>query len=446
MKTTKTLKTLILGASVLALGLGAASQTAHAAQASSQYVENVDIDLTGMAAIINIENASANKHLNALDLDVKTTVMQFEVAGLVECKGSNVMFKGSKHFFGPVNIMDDGGAINSASALYDKTAKPGYTDSDYPNAEYGGEVFTVPLNQVKNGHPALRVDPLEELEKARQAFNGTDLEFYQQDQELVLQRPISLSGACGKKNNPNKASLGYETKDHTIQIKYKGDPGLNETPVLNAQLQGGGGVPNQFDEGDQPFILNGADFMANLPHYNGKCLPDANPMIRFNYTMGGNQLGNVQFRVVAKSNQYADYGNYYESKNLIKNPANGNNNAHIDFEFPLKEMLAEDKYSFMMILNNKTYNHNMQLEARFKPKMGNWSQWDIQDTAVYKHRCVPQLNGQLQGGNGQVGGYADSDGGETPKLGKFQAKPARAPLGKAAPAEPAPKPKRAPLN
>ena len=85
----------------------------------------------------------------------------------------------------------------------------------------------------------------------------------------------------------------------------------------------------------------------------------------------------------------------------------------------------------------------MQLEARYKPKTGNWSEWTKYDTAVYKHRCTPQLNGQI-GGSGQVGGFQDGNGGGgSPTLDKIQAKPARAPLGKAAPVEPAPKPKRA---
>jgi len=402
----KTNKKSLVALSLLALGL--ASSQSHAAQGSSEWVENVDINFPGVAAVINIENASANKFLSALDLDVKTSSMQFEIGGLVDCKGNNMEALAMQAHFGPVSLTGGGVQIDDSMVLYRDSTSVSWTDNS-GIIESGGvnNVFSVPLNQVKNGHPALRVDPLDELNKKLQAHingGGKAIDFYKQDQVIVLQRPISLSAACRKESNAFKVSSGYETKNHTIQINYKGDPALKEPPVLNAQLQGN--MANQIDAGDQPFKLNSADFMANIPHQYGQCISNQNPVIRVNYSITGDEVGEMDFRIVAKSNQYADYGTYYEELGIAKNPQNTGMNQHFDFEFPLKELLSQDKYSYMAISNNKTYNHNMLLQARFKPALGQMSQWKDMDTAIFKHRCVPQLSGQLQGGNnGGIQGY-----------------------------------------
>lgn len=432
---------IIVSASILAISLMSA-QT-FAASGTSKYVENVGLSLPGMAAIINIENQSANKLLSSLNLKVKTTNMQFDVSGSsVVCKGTGIKYVGSTAQFGPVNIMNDGTQINTSSSLYgQQSIDVAYLDSDNKIAEAGQDVFTVPLNSVKNGHPAVRVDALEELNKKLQTHiqgGGKAIDFYKQDQEIVLQRPISLTGACAKKNNPFKASVGYETKNHTIQVKYKGDPSLTEKPVLNAQLIGN--MPNQVDAGDQPFKLHTADFMANIPHYFGQCVPNQNPVIRVNYHMSGDELGTVDFRINSYSNQYADYGIYYEKLNVVKNPKAAGGNSHLDFEFPLKELLSQQKYSWMAIHNNKTHNHNMVLQVRYKPQSGEMTQWQDFDTAIFKHRCVPQVNVPMGGVGGKIG-YDNNGGGSKPlQVKPIQVNPTPKPLGKAAP-QPAPTPK-----
>ncbi|GJL86129.1 MAG: hypothetical protein DHS20C02_19040 [Micavibrio sp.] len=433
MKTTKTLKTLILGASVLAIGLGAAgiNNQAHAAQGSSQYVENVDIDLPGMAAVVNIENAAANKHINALDLDVQESKMDFEVGGLIKCDGTNMEVVGTSAHFGPVNI--SGAGINSSATLHSSSFEVSeYVNNDIP--EYvPPSTFSVPLNKVKNGNPALRVDPLAELEKARQAFNGTDLEFYKHDREIVLQRPLSVSGACRKQNNTNKVSSGYETKNHVIQIKYKGDPALNETPVLNAQL-GQGNMPNQLDAGEQPLNLGEATFQPNMPHYFGKCLPDNDPKIRVNWKAGGE--GHIRFMI-------EDAGNpIYGTEDI---PHNGDIKFanYMDIYYPLKAKLP---MNFNWNELNKTFSHPLKIRAQVKDKDSeSWGPWKDYGTATWKHRCEPQLNPNI-GGQGHIGGYGNGGGNEPLGKGMVQAKPQRGPLGKVAPAEPAPRPKRAPVN
>ncbi|MEH6631543.1 MAG: hypothetical protein V7776_11975 [Halopseudomonas aestusnigri] len=442
----KTIKTLLLSASVLAIGLstGGINNQAQAAQGSSKYVKNVDIDFPGFAAVVNVKNVSANKLLSSLDLNVQENKLDFEVGGLIECKGNNLNVVATQASFGPVSISGTG--LNANSTLHQASIALSEDLDDNGIVEYTApSIFSVPLNKINNGHPALRVDPLAELEKARQAFNGSDLEFYQQDREIVLQRPLSVSGACRKKNNPNKVSSGYETKNHVIQIKYKGDPNLTEKPVvkLSAQLANN---PNQIQQNpDLPFQLNKAEFMPNLPHYTGKCLPAQNPKIRINFQESGGKKGLMDLRVKAVSNQYADYGYYFETQGIINDPKN---NSHLDFSFPLKEMLSQDKYSWMVTLSNKTYNHNMRVEVRHKNlEGGNWGQWKQYDTAVFKHRCVPQLNDKLIGrDNGSVGGYSN---GQVPITAKpiLGTKPKLVPINKfKVQPVPAPKPKRAPVN
>lgn len=398
----KPIKTLILGVGVVAIGFGTFGTTkAHAAtEGNSEYVENVDIDIESTATI-NIKNIAANKHINSLDLQIQDSQLNFTIDGYVLCKEANgVDFLGAWAYFGGVGI-GGFGQLSTQGTLHDTKIDVAYkTKNDIPEATE--DMFEVPLNKVKNGHPALRIDPLEELEKARQAFNGSDVDFYKQDREIVLQRPISLGAICGKLKNTDQRSVGFETKNATIKIKYKGDAAVNETPVINAQLKGN--MANQIDAGDQPFRLNSADFMANIPNHYGQCIPNQNPVIRVNYNITGDEMGEMDFRIVAKSNQYADYGTYYQTLGIAKNPKNSGMNQHFDFEFPLKELLSQDKYSYMAISDNKTYNHNMLLQARSKPALGQMSQWQDMDTAIFKHRCVPQLSGQL-GNQGGVQGY-----------------------------------------
>ncbi|WP_438969731.1 hypothetical protein, partial [Methylophaga sp.] len=246
-----------------------------------------------------------------------------------------------------------------------------------------------------------------------------------------------LGAACSKENNPNKVSSGYETKNHTIQIKYKGDPALKQSPVLNAQLQNN--MPNQIDAGDQPFKLHNGEFMANIPHAYGQCIPEQNPVIRVNYQMSGNASGIMDFRIKAYSNQYADYGVYHEELGIQKNPELAGMNSFFDFEFPLKELLSQDKYSWMAIHNNKTHNHNMVLQARYKSPLGQMGQWKDLDTATIKHRCVPQMNTVIpQNGNG-VGGYQNGDNNDARGVKPLRATPTPKTLDKVAPI-PAPKP------
>jgi hypothetical protein len=408
----KPIKMLVLGASVLAFGMSVVSvgnQAYAGLSGTSEYVKDVDLDFSGAMPVINITNTSANKHVNSVNPTVQNNSINIEIDGFVECKSANnVDFLGAWAYFGGVGI-GGFGQLATQGTLHDEKIDVAYKTKD-DIAEATEDMFTIPLNKIKNGHPALRVDPLEELEKARQAFNGSDTDFYKQDREIILQRPISLGTVCGKLKNTDKRSVGFETKHTGIKIKYKGDPAVNDKPVLNAQLANN--MPNQINN-DLPIRLDKAEFQPNIPHYTGKCVPDENRQIQIDLQFSGNGGGYMDLRVQSVSNTYADYGPYYNFQAI---PVNAQASKKINFSFPIKTMLEQEKYSYMAISNSKTYNHNMKIEARYKPKEGgNWSQWKDYDTAVFKHRCTPQLNGQLVGGNiGGIGGY--DNGAETPKL------------------------------
>ncbi|WP_409523698.1 hypothetical protein [Nitrincola sp. MINF-07-Sa-05] len=397
------------GALTIGLSLGAVTNQVYAAmEGNSEYVENVDVDITDRAPTqmisrapdIIIENKALNKHINALDLKVQGNMVHFEIDGFVQCKKANgVDFMGAWAYFGNVGIGGFGQLVTTGTLHSDKV-NVAYTDKAHQIAEATEDTFSVSLANLKNGHPALRIDPLEELEKARQAFNGSDIDFYKQDHEIIVHRPISLGAICGKLNNTDKRSVGFETKQAGIKIMYKGDPAINNNPVLSPQLAGS--VPGQVQQNPNlPFQLVKADFMANIPHYHGKCVPDQNPKIRVNFQTGGGKDGLMDMRVKAVSNQYADYGYYFDTQGIM---IQANKSSHIDFSFPLKEMLSENKYSYMAISNGTTHNHNMLVQVRYKNQQdGQWSQWQNYDTAVFKHRCTPQVAVPMGGNGGKVG-------------------------------------------
>ena len=349
-----------------------------------------------------------------------------KLTGFVQCaKDNKVNNSNSKAYFGPLGMggLDN---ISDTATLHSQSIEVSekFWGANQWIIESPGEdnpTFTVPLNKIKNGHPAVRVDPLEELEKARQAFNGSDLDFYKQDREIVIQRPVSLAGWCAK-DGLEKA--GFETKDFTIQIKYKGDPELTKTPVLNAQL--GNNNPNQIQVGDQPLKITEMTFQPNMPHHVGAC--PATTKIRVNYK--GQGEGEIKIRV-------NDGGNtIYQSNKIAFDAKNGAKFYDFEIDTP-----AVSKFDL-----NKTFTRDLKVYVLGKDDEAPvWSgNYQVKDQADWKYRCTPQLNPGL-GGQGHIGGY-DNGGNEALGKGTIQAKPQRGSLGKAAPSEPAPKPKRAPLN
>ncbi len=427
----------ILAAGLCLIGTGAANATTG----TSKFVKDVSLTFTGQAAQITIKNEANNKHINFLDLKVQESKLYFDYTGSATCKNGNYIHgAGAYMYFGPVSI--NGDKISSFGTLHFQNKMPiSWHDGDKV-VEHSEGTFNVPLSKLKQGHPALRVDAIDELEKKAQAYvqgGGTLIDFYRQDQHLVLQRPISLAATCA--NNNMKGSFGYETKNHTIQITYKGDPALNDKAQLSAALVGKLGGNGEKMAPETPFRLMKADFMPNIPHYSGKCVPDKNPKIRINFKTIGSEKGVMDLVVEPVQNTYAADGFYYQTQGIVNDPAQS---SHLDFNFPLKEMLSQEQYSYMKISSNKTFHHNMRIKVRWKPLHGGeWSEYKDFDTAVFNHRCVAQVAVPLGGAGGKL------NYGGKPKptvIDKFQApKPAPKPIDKiqAVPVTPTEKPKRA---
>lgn len=406
---------LAIGAGSVIAGLSMMASQAIAVEGNSSLVKKVDLDFPGYAAVINIYNGASSKHISKLDLKVQQSKIDVEIDGLVQCaKDKDVHFSRAKAYFGKV-VIDGQGNIIDSPALYGDgidVAKKLWSAGFWIKNQWvteglpGPETFSVPLSALKSGGASVRLNPLEELAKELQKHingGGTALDFYQSNRELVIQRPISLAGWC-RKGNSEKG--GFETKDFTIQIKYAGDPTLTDKAQLSGALQNGN-MPNQFNAGEQAFKLLSADFMANIPHKYGKCIPATNPEIRVNYKITGTKLGRMDFRIKSASVDYPYPGNYFQKNGVIRDPKAGSEN-YFDFEFPLKQILSSPHYSFLAIHNNKTYHHKMVLQARYRQIDGENTEWKDMDTAVFKHRCVPQANVPMAGGvntfDGQNGG------------------------------------------
>jgi len=381
----KLFKKSILGTTVLALGLSAFGVTGANAGASgnSAYVHDVHLSFPGFAAVITVRNTSANKHVNAVNLQVQETHADFLLSGSVICESNNkIHFEDAAAYFGPVGMggLDN---VNASSALYTESnfSVASYKLSDNVAPEYSEEIFSVPLNAIANGHPAIRMNPLEEVEKMLQAHinnGGTEAEFYQQQHEVVLQRAISLSGTCQK---DGLSKSGFQTENHAIQVRYLADPQVHDNPVLNAQL--GGNLPQQFGGAYQPLMITDAFFQPNMPHHVGPC--PLGTQVRFTYS--GHGEGEVMFRVLD------DGQTIYQS---VAKPYNQDlNEEHFYFYMMAPQTPVWDL--------NETVNHNLTLHVKTKDANADvWeSHYQLVDQSVWKHRCTPSLNAQI-GGNGGI--------------------------------------------
>ncbi|NCC23351.1 MAG: hypothetical protein EOM26_12970 [Alphaproteobacteria bacterium] len=429
-------KTLLLGAGVVTIGIGAGTGEANANSGFGPQVERVDLSMKdGIHIDVLLKNVSNNKHVNAVNIQPASGTMDLNLDGFVKCaKDKSTDFIGSKAYFGTVSLQN--GQIVENGVLFRDDYDPGFTEwegignGQWVNESGNHDPFVVPLAAIKNGHPAVRFDPVAELEKKLQQHLGqgkSKAEFYQKEQMIAVQRPISLSGTCrgaAKSDGPgsqastgNAVSSGYRTIMANLTIRYEGDPAVNETPVVHAQMANN---PNQIGN-NFPFKLDKADFQPNIPHYNGKCPPDQNPKIRVNFQTSGSTQGLIDLKVMSENSPYGEYGSYFETSGIVNNPAQGA--KHIDFSFPLKEMLAQDKYAFMSQPGGQT-QHNMRIKARTKPfQGGEWSEWKDFDTAMYFHGCKPQVNVNVGGIGGKMGFDNGGQGGNDPIIPTLDVRP-----------------------
>ncbi|WP_419902643.1 hypothetical protein [Kiloniella sp.] len=421
------LKSLLWSASALTIGMSTMFVTiTHAASSgNSEYVQNVDLSFPGLAAVIHVKNTSVNKLASQVKLQVQESSIKIQANGFVQCgNDKQIDFKEAKIYFGPLSMFVED--INDNAALY----KSNYNVSNktriglgkwVTEGTNGDETFTVPLNQIKNGHPALRVDALEEINKKLQVHlqgGGTKADFYKKNQEIVLQRPVSVAGWCSKYVSPGftPSKAGFETQNFTIQVKYEGDPDITDKPILNAQL--GGNLPNQLNQ-NLPLQLSKADFQPNMPHHIGKCLPDSNPKIRVNYS--GTGKGSIRFKIGEEEGNFVIFTSNQTSYNSADQM-----NRFLDFNYPLIEKMDQDQFKWWKTIN-KTYNHSLTIKAQIKDQNSdNYGAWKDYGTAIFKHRCTPQVNIITSPG---LGGYQGQEDTNKPTMKPVLGmKPTRGPL------------------
>lgn len=382
--------------STLSLALLGATTFVHANTQTSDYVSEMSLSVEkGINShAVMLKNVSASKHIDAIQIQAQQTHVAVQLKGHVYCTPSNnVKYETARAYFGPISMFVD--SIQSQQALFHGPYHPTFTDGKSPRiAESGNHAsFNIPLAQIKQGHPAVRFDPLEELDKRLQqhlAQGGTKLDFYKEKHTISIQRVVSLAGWCKHTSN-NASKPGYASTTIDMTVIYEGDPALTAVGVISQQL-GGGNMPDQIAH-DLPFTLNTATFQPNMPHYIGKCAPDSDPVIRINFS--GNGKGVIRFIVEDNGSPvFGTTGLLYDS--AIK-PS-----SHLDFKYPLIAKLAQENSNLGEL--NKTYSHPLTIKASFKDQKDinteNWSEWQEFGSANWNHRCIPQVSVSVPGSKG----------------------------------------------
>jgi hypothetical protein len=399
-KQNKLLTGSLIGISLLIQGsIVSANQT-------SEYLSSISLDVEqGINShMVVLHNVSGSNDANSVNIQPQQNELTFNLDGEVECIDDNdIFYDNSKAYFGPVSLFVD--MIIDNQALFDAPYSPtfAYGKGKFEIHEAGNfDPFVVPLAQIKQGHPAIRFDPIEELNKKLQQHlnqGGTKLDFYQNDHLINVQRTISMASWC-RLEGSNTKKAGFAAKVVELTVKYEGDPNLTkESPKLNAQL--GNNVPNQFGNQFETDLAN-VTFQPNMPHHYGECLPDEDPQIQLNLAFANKQnsqgAGTINVRVVPDNNAYDFVGNYFYRSTQV-DPKTDN---ALTMTFPLTAILSQQQNAQMAVSDNKVWNHNMKIQARFKPYGEVFGEWKDYDTATFKHRCEPQVQFNSPAG---VGGY-----------------------------------------
>lgn len=399
--------------------------------ASSEYAEYVE-SITfkreqGIGYDVVLKNTSANKDVDAVNIEPTKSKMDIAFEGSVKCdKNRKTSFREAKIYFGDVFLFVDTIQSNGAADLgaYYPTSHE-WTGLKWVTESGNNEDFSISFNKVKNLAPNFRFDPVAELDKKLQAHlnsGKTKASFYQKDQVIEVTRPVTLAGACKKYLNPGHTprKWGYKTASIKFKIIYHGDPDVKLVPKLNPVLGNNQGN-NQYDAQDLPLELSEATFQPNMPHYIGKCIPDQNPKIRFNFK--GNGKGQVKFMI-------KDGGTTILTTSEINYDSKQQHKRHFDFYYPLISKMNQYP-SWRQI--NKTMNHTLRIKAKVKDiDNGTWTGWEDYGEAIWRHRCTPQVTVPTTGG-----GKAFQGQGQGANQGnKLMIKPVN----------PQPKPKRATTN
>lgn len=390
-----------LRSATLALGTCLAALAGPAlANGTSDHVSSIDLQRDGISGFVTIRNVSANKHVSAVKIEPTKSSFSLSMAGWVSCEKppafaeSLLVQNGTKMYFGTIGLGHN--KVWEQQVLHEAAYLPSHAEwhrseplapAKKQTYSVNQAAFVVPLAKVKNGPANLRFDPVALFnEKLQQHMNGGGdaVQFLRQDHSFSVERPISLGATCMFRfNNPNKNTNGgaWATVMVPLTVQYKGDPAINDAPVLNAQIVQGGGLPNHIEIGAQPFKITTMQFQPNMPHHVGAC--PAKTKIRVSYM--GHGKGEIRIRI----NEGAT--TIHNSPVIAFDSKNGW--QHYDFEMATSKALPHEL--------NKTVEHDLRVYVRGKDATAvSWPvSYQPMDQAVWKHRCTPQVNPVL-GGSG----------------------------------------------
>lgn len=402
-------KSVALGASALALAFSTLTAPALADDSSFNGAKSMDVSLSGATPVVSVRNVAANKLLQNLDLAVQENSIAVGVGGYVECLGTTSENWKFRHGYAL-----NGGAfgIGRSNLLMSKDL-PSSSSIDHVQ-DMDAHTFQMPANLL--GNPQIGVDPVAAvLAAAEQAPDK--LAWLRQDHVLTVKIPLRWEAGCAPytRNKISKHTImeyteptSYLTKDVDLKIEYKGDPQIY---ALNAQLAQGGGLPNQLDAGDQPMKITQMYFQPNMPHHVGAC--PATTKIHVLYKGVGK--GELTIRIT-------DGGEKINESYVLPFDAEDGQQLY-DFEI---NTLKPGNFNL-----NKTVAHNLAVFVRYNDQNPQtpWTSSQQMDTAIWKHRCTPQVNPVLGGnGGGKVGGYQGNGGNSGPSVSPtLQVKPAVVP-------------------
>ncbi|WP_025900028.1 hypothetical protein [Sneathiella glossodoripedis] len=292
-KTGLSAKNFVTISSIFVACIGSAA--ANSPRSNSSQVEDVTLSQVGINFHVTLKNMAANKHVDNIDIQPEKNTFNIPLKGYVKCKKSKkIEFTKAQVYFGTVKRV--GKNVEPISVLHDATYHPSFAEW---TGVFGGWVteagnsdpFVVPLNKVKNGHPAIRFDPLALFNEKLQAHingGGSKIEFLKQDQYINVNRPISLAGTCREAETFSKSTngSGYITASIPLTIMYKGD----------AKIFGGMGGGNIANQLAAPFQVTSASVTPHIKDYVGKCPVD----LKFRVAFNAQGSGDIKFRLVSE--------------------------------------------------------------------------------------------------------------------------------------------------
>ena len=379
------LETFGKSAAVLAFGLAVLGGPALADESQLYGVKSMNVQLNAVPQV-TVKNNAGSHQLKDLQLAVQDSKIAVAVGGFVECLGTTLenWQKREGHF------LSKGAFGIGRTSLLLSEALPNSSDINH-TSDMDAHGFQLPVAMLAN--PQIGIDPVAVVMAAAEQA-PSKIGYLRQNHVLTVKIPLRWEAGCAsytrnkitKKTITEAPETSYLTKDVELKINYQGDPQLFE---VNAQLGQGGGLPGQLQAGEQPFKVTQMTFQPNMPHHVGAC--PATTKIRVNYQ--GQGKGTIEIRI--------NEGNTIITKSQTIGYDSADGQRHFDFEI---ETPKADKFQL-----NKTVSHNLQAFARGVAEgQPSWNvAYELMDTAVWNHRCTPQLNPAVGGavGAGKVGGY-----------------------------------------